>query len=134
MDRILAALLAAAGMFAVSAGQGANRFKQATGHESPDMSAVKCPSSADGSRARTAYPFRWFRLNCDFRKVEDLSFAESIVRRAAATGVYNGVLLEPPASRAIETCGSWSEKEVAAFRKFQRLCESSGIEIVPVIW
>ena len=134
MDRILAALLAAAGMFAVSAGQGANRFKQATGHESPDMGAVKCPSRSDGSRVRTAYPFRWFRLNCDFRKAEDLSFAESIVRRAAATGVYNGVLLEPPASRAIETCGSWSEKEVAAFRKFQRLCESSGIEIVPVIW
>ena len=83
---------------------------------------------------RGAYPFRWFRLNCDFRKAEDLAFAESIVRRAAATGVYNGVLLEPPAARAIETCGSWSEQEVAAFRKFQRLCESLGIEIVPVIW
>ena len=83
---------------------------------------------------RGEYPFRWFRLNCDFRKAEDVSFAEGIVRRAAATGVYNGVLLEPPASRAIETCGSWSGQEVAAFRKFQRLCESLGIEVVPVIW
>ena len=87
-----------------------------------------------GAKSVREYPFRWFRLHCDFRKTNDVTFAESIVRRAAATGVYNGVLLETSADRAIDTCGFWSKREVAAFRKLQRLCEDSGIEVVPTIW
>ena len=88
MDRILAALLAAAGMFAVSADQGANRFKQATGHVSSDRDCVERPLRADGVRACAAYPFRWFRLNCDFRKAEDLSFADQTGRFPLGTGRY----------------------------------------------
>ena len=96
-------------------------------------------SFADGGEKKNAtaageYPFRWFRLHCDFRKTNDIMFAESIVRRAAATGVYNGVLLETSADRAIDTCGSWSKPEIDEFKKLQRLCESSGIEVVPTIW
>ena len=80
------------------------------------------------------YPWRWFRLQCDFRDASSVEFAEGIVRRAAATGVYNGVLLEAADDARIDVCGSWDEATRAAFRRVQLLCEKNGIEVVPSIW
>ena len=80
------------------------------------------------------YPWRWFRLQCDFRDASSVEFAEGIVRRAAATGVYNGVMLEAADDARIDVCGSWDEATRAAFRRVQGLCEKNGIEVVPSIW
>lgn len=84
--------------------------------------------------AAEQYPYRWFRLQCDFRKEADVVFAEGIARRAAATGVYNGVLLDTAPDAAISTCASWDGETVARFGRFRGTCARGGIEIIPTIW
>lgn len=83
---------------------------------------------------RPQYPVRWFRLQCDFRRTNEVAFAESIVRRAAATGVFNGILLDGAADRTIDTCADWSADEVANFRRLRKVCDVAGLEIVPTLW
>lgn len=55
--------------------------------------------------------------------------AAALVRRAAAEGCCAIAL-----DSAFDRIGSWSDGEMANFRRFESVCRECGVEIVPLVW
>lgn len=75
------------------------------------------------------YPDRWFYCSRQVRANEDVDYYADLLDKAKRGG-YNGLLF----AGNLENAFTWPEERKALFSKVKKLCDDSGIELIPLVW
>ena len=83
----------------------------------------------DASAARSTMRDRWFYVSYNLADDSGADNVVNLIERAGKVNL-NGMLWSAPWDRADE----WSTEEIARFERIKRAAQTSGVEIIPILW